>query len=431
MKQRLTQEQKLTWKITQQLSQAIEILQYNGYDLHQFLQEQMSENPLIEVETAGEEQFSSVRRHISSQTSVTFDDFQTSPKSLYDLLKEQIIHFDLSEEQRAALEYGIDSLDERGYLTITLEEWAEGSGTSLEVAEECLRLLQSMDPPGIGARSLQECLKLQLAKKKKSALLIDLIEQHIGWVADHSLNEIAEHYEISLAEAKELINEIQSCQPKPGLLLQQKQSDYIVPDGEVIQEQGTWKVKLYIWNSPSITVNRSYLREDTFDDEARDFAKKYVRHGDWLIRAIETRRVNLLTVFQKIVEKQVSFFHYGPAMLRPLTLQEVADEVNLHVSTVSRAVKDKYLQTPRGVLPVKFFFQQGIHKKDGGQTSAHTTKMLIKELVEEEDPAFPLSDQQISQRLQNGFGIRISRRTVAKYRETLNIPSSFKRKRSI
>lgn len=429
MEQKLTQEQKLTWRMTQQLSQAIEILQYNGYDLHQYLQEQMNENPLIEVETTGEEQFSSIRRRFVSHGTDLPEDFFAPPKSLYDLVKEQMVHYQLTPEQRNILEYGIDSLDERGYLTVSLEEWADHCNSTIHLTEECLHILQSMDPPGIGARSLQECLTLQLIRKQKPEPFIDLVQNHIDWVADHNVGQIAQTYNISQEEAAELIQEIQSLTPHPGLQLQQKKSDYIIPDGEVIREQGIWKVKLYVWNSPRVSIDRSYLVQEQLDQETKEFVNKFIRHGNWLIRALETRRQNLLNVFEKVVEKQVAFFHYGSPMLRPLTLQEVAGEIGLHVSTVSRAVKDKYLQTPHGVFPVKFFFQQGIQKKDGGLASAHSTQVLIRELVAGEDPSSPLSDEQIREKLKKGFGIHISRRTVAKYREFMHIPSSFKRKR--
>ncbi|SES69666.1 RNA polymerase sigma-54 factor [Salinibacillus kushneri] len=426
MKPKLTQEQKLTWKLTQQLGQAIEILQYNGFQLQQFLEEQMKENPLIEIET---ESFTS--DYTRPKQGMGFDEsfWIDEEQDLADYMKEQLIDKDLSPSFREIVEFGIDSLDENGYLTVALTDWQLAFHTGEEMIEEALELIQSLEPAGIGARTLQECLALQLRRKPvPNHLAIDIVTNHLEWVADYRIEEMVLEYGVSEKEIKEAIQDIQALYPKPGILVAGRTSSTIIPDGEVYQSEGTWKVALTKWNRPSVTIYDYSLNQNDLSQEEKEFFQKYTQQGKWLQKALIQRSDSLERVFAAIVKHQILFFDQGPERLKPLVLREIAEELNLHVSTVSRAVKEKYLQTPHGVFPVKFFFQSGL-KSNTGEISAYAIKILIKEMIDYEDKQKPLSDQKISELLKHEFHIEISRRTVAKYRLELKLPSSNRRKR--
>ncbi|MRG84726.1 RNA polymerase factor sigma-54 [Salinibacillus xinjiangensis] len=426
MKPKLTQEQRLSWKLTQQLGQAIEILQYNGYQLNQFLENQMKENPLIEVETEKDVPFEpTLEGHLS------FDEKIFSPESedLASYVRGQLIDKHMTPKMKEAVEFGIDSLDENGYLTVTLSEWQDNVGTDEQTVAEALQLIQSLDPAGIGARRLQECLYLQLKRNPEpNEVTMNLVREHLEWIADYRLDEIMAEYDISESEAIQAIKEVQSLDPKPGTSVAGATSSYIVPDAEVFQEQGMWRISLTKWNRPTVTVHDHYLEVKQIDKKEENFIKKYVQQGKWLQKALQQRYESLEKIFGIIVKRQLAFFDRGPETLKPMVLKDIAADVNLHSSTVSRAVKEKYLQTPHGVFPVKFFFQSGVSTQTGA-VSAYTTKTLIRELIEHEDKAKPLSDQQICEKLQREYHMGISRRTVTKYRLALHLPSSTKRKR--
>ncbi|MBB6453574.1 RNA polymerase sigma-54 factor [Salirhabdus euzebyi] len=427
MKQKLTQEQKLTWKLTQQLGQAIELLQYNGQQLHQFLQEQVKENPFLEVETNVHSSY-----YPPQSGAGDFDEsyYTNEEQNIRIYLKDQLINKDLPKGLKGIVEFGIDSLDDNGYLTLTLSEWAEAVQQEEGDVEQALHIIQGLDPIGVGARSLQECLLLQLsASSNPNEVAIDLITHHIEWVADFRKEAIKKKYQLSSIEIEQVLQEIQSCNPRPGLLMTSSKSDYVIPDGEVLLEQGLWRVYLSKWNSPKISVNEHYLQVEGMEEKDKQFVSSYIKSGNWLKQAVNQRYETMGKVFSTIVKNQVLFFEKGPEIVQPLTLKEIAQEVNLHVSTVSRAIKGKYIQTPHGVYPVKFFLQQGISTKSGGTVSSHSIKVIMKELVGQESKAKPLSDQIIAEQLKQDYDIHISRRTVAKYRMELFIPSSAQRKR--
>ncbi|QHS23235.1 RNA polymerase factor sigma-54 [Virgibacillus sp. MSP4-1] len=426
MKAKLTQEQKLTWKLTQKLGQAIELLQYNGFQLQQFLEKQMKENPLIEVETDRTvPDYTPAKRGMGFDESFWIDNSQ----DLAGYVKEQLLDKELSPAFKQIVEYGIDSLDENGYLTIALTDWQFAFQTDEETIGEALELIQSLDPAGIGARNLQECLALQLYRSSvPNTLAVNIVTNHLEWIADDRMEDLMMEYEVSEAAIEEAIQDIQSLHPKPGILVAGKTSSPIIPDGEVYQSNGVWKVALTGWNSPTITIVDYSLDHSSLSPEERDFFQKYTQEGKWLQKALSQRLDSLDRVFKSIVRRQIAFFDYGPEHMKPLVLREIAEETGLHVSTVSRAVKEKYLQTPHGTYPVKFFFQPGL-QGETGEVSAYAIKHLIKEMISHEDKQKPLSDQKLSEMLKKEFQIEVSRRTVAKYRLALKLPSSSKRKR--
>lgn len=420
MKPQLTQEQKLTWKMTQQLSQAIEILQYNGMELQEFIQQQMQDNPLIDWKR-GELPMSGEAFPASG--------VRQTEQSLREYMYDQMMDIPIEARVRRALEYGVDSLDDNGYLDCDVKEWKDVLQEEEWVVESALSILQTLEPAGVGARDLQECITLQLLRKQEDEQIIHLVQHHLDWVAEQQLPSMMECYGWNEEEVHKAVEVIQACHPRPGLQIAPVQKDYIIPDARVVQREGVWRVELSPLNQPVIQVDQTYAELVTDDEEARMYVQEKYKHAEWLQMAIRQRKEHFHAIVREIIDKQKPFLHNGAVHVQALRMREIATKVDIHVSTVSRAIRNKYVQTPHGIYPLKFFFQQGIKMNNGQETSAHSIKHLLKETIELENVHKPLSDQKIVEKLKSEFGIAISRRTVAKYREELFIPSSSKRKR--
>lgn len=345
---------------------------------------------------------------------------------MYEHLKSQLYTLNVPDELESVVTFGVDSLNDDGYLEIDLKLWAEKCKTTLEKTDQALALIQSLEPAGIGARTLQECIRLQM--KESYPFLEALLLEHLNWVAEENISAISEQYQLTEDKAIVILDQIKSCHPKPGKLLASPSMEYIIPEANIYEENGKWKISFYKWNSPAIVINESYSDLVVNEKEAADYLKDKYKQVDWLKQAISFRSNTLEKVIRNIVEKQQMYFEHGTFMLQPLTLKEIAAELRLHISTVSRAISNKYVQTKHGVIPLKFFLQSGVRQADGQQTSSFVIRQLIFELVKHENKQKPLSDQMIKNRLQDEFGISIARRTVMKYREQLGIAASTKRK---
>ncbi|PAV28607.1 RNA polymerase sigma-54 factor [Virgibacillus profundi] len=425
MKPRLVQEQTLKQKMNQSLLQAIHILQFSSVELIEYIQEISKENPLIE-EVNYDYDIAQYKSSQSNQTSI--GEINQAELTMYDHLKNQLYTLDIPEDIKPIVNYGIDSLNEDGYLTIDMELWAAEFDAEMETVEQALHMIQSLDPIGIGARNLTESIILQLkAQDHHDQFIENLLTEHLEWIAEENIAEIADHYSITEEHAERLIGHIKSCHPKPGQLLAENKAEYIIPEASIYKEEGKWKISFYKWNSPTIEINQAYAGIKDFEKEAADYLKEKYKQINWLNQAISYRTNTLELVIRKIVEKQYMFFEHGTFMLQPLTLREIAVDLDLHISTISRAINHKYVQTKNGVLPIKFFLQSGIRQENGKQTAAFAIKQLIVEMIQHEEA--PLSDEAIKKKLNDEFGITIARRTVMKYREQLNIPSSWKRKK--
>lgn len=422
MKHQLNQEQRLTWKMTQRLSQAIEMLAYNGQDLVRFLQDQAEVNPLIEVSVT-----SPIPKGGQSGSLEFVQSVQE--KSFHDHLQDQLVESAIPSTLLPLVQYGIDSLNDHGYLDITVEEWSKVCGASLTETEEALSFIQSLHPAGVGARSLQECIAIQLKRDQHPMYMIQLVYDHIQWVADQDMESIQDEYGISMEEAKRAIEVIQTCHPRPGIQYSSVKEDYIVPDGEVLKVKGEWVVRLSPWNTPKVVVDEEMYALSNEHQEASAYLEEKYQHAKWLQMAIEQRKQNMKAIMEEIVKRQVPFFEYGAKEMQSLRMREVAEVSGVHVSTISRAVRHKYVQSPQGIVPLRDFFQQGLRMRNGQETSTEAIKHLLKETIRTENKQKPYSDQTLSQMLYDQFGIYISRRTVAKYRESLYIPSSTKRKK--
>ncbi|QHE53528.1 RNA polymerase factor sigma-54 [Pontibacillus sp. HMF3514] len=419
MNQQLTQEQKLTWKMTQKMSQAIEMLTYNGIELNQFLEDQVSDNPLIHIKP----------QDTSFASGAIQPELHRNERSVHQYLHDQLLHISIPSNLKAAVEYGIDSTNDDGYLDLSLQEWQVACNIHEEQANKALEILQSLEPAGIGARTLQECIALQLQRQNAPQYITQIIQEDLQDVAEQNLDAISAKYECTIQEAEHAISLIQSCHPRPALQVAPVKQDYIVPDAKIYKEAGQWRFELSPFNQPSISIEESLLNLTTHDTQAKEYIHEKYQHAQCIQTAILKRTINFSKVLEQIVNRQSPFFEKGYPAMRPLRMREIAEETNIHVSTVSRAVKNKFVQTPQGIVSLKAFFQTGLQAKGGEETSSQSIKQLIKETVQTEDQEKPYSDQALSDRLHREFGIYISRRTVAKYREALHIPSSSKRKK--
>lgn len=423
MRPAIVQEQKLQLKMNQSLIQAIQLLQFSGMEIIDYIRELSKENPLIE-EVNFDYEISSFKQASPSEASI--GEINQAELTMHEQLKSQIYSINVPDCLRKTVLFGIDSLNEDGYLDIDLESWAAQCDKTIDQVEEALRCIQMLDPKGIGARSLQECILLQMPGD--DVFLQELLADHLDWVAEENISEISDHFHLSNEAAETLIKQIQSCHPKPGQLLSTKKTEYVIPEAYIYEEEGNWKISFYKWHSPTIEINESYKNLQVDEKQAADFLKEKSNQINWLKQAIQFRGNTLERVIEKIVEHQRMYFEHGPFMLQPLTLKELASELDMHISTVSRAITNKYVQTKQGIIPLKFFLQPGIKQKDGQQTASYVIKQLIAELIKNENKKKPLSDQAIKARLQKEFGITAARRTVMKYRKQLGIPSSTKRR---
>ena len=411
--------------MTQTLLQSIQLLQYTGIELVEYIQQIAKENPLIE-EINYDEDITPYR--INNTNQVSIGEINQTVESVYDQLKKQLYTLNIPSDLQSVVEFGIDSLNLEGYLDIELETWAEACQTTIEDVKEALTFIQSLEPAGIGARTLSECLYLQLKEKVNEPSMKDLLRDHLEWIADGDVEAISDFYNLDINEVENIIDHIKTCHPKPGLLLETKQPDYILPEANIIKKDGTWKISLYKWNQPKIVIDKSYENLLDIEGETAIYLKEKYRQIDWLNQAITYRTNTLELIIKKIIVKQHLYFEHGHFMLKPLTLREVAEDLDLSISTVSRTISHKYVQTPYGVTPLKFFFQSGLRQHNGQKVSAHAVKKLITEAIRHEDKSKPLSDEAIKNKLREEFGVQIARRTVRKYRTQLKILPSTKRK---
>ncbi len=449
----LEQSQKLI--MTPKLRQAIQLLQYNSLDLNDYLKHKIEENPLLEmesplyeVEKAQElpdererdwkelvEEYDDIsyRQPVDkNKVEYNYEAFTTYTKTLKEYLIEQLNLTIMDDKAYLIGDYIIQNIDENGYMDAKIEEIVEETKSSPEEVEEVLKIIQTFEPLGVGARDLKECLLIQLrAKDDIDPAIIKVIDDHLDDLACNRMVKLAKELNIDISKMQEICDYIRTLEPKPGRAFSDggQHVKYIVPDATIEEIEGEFVIILNDITGPRLNINSYYrnLLKNSPDDKTKDFLSERLDSALWIIKSIEQRRQTIYKVIESILKFQSDFFKKGEKALVPLTLKEVADDIDLHESTVSRATNGKYIQTPKGVYELKFFFSSGLSALDG-EISSTSIKLAIKQLIEEEDPKKPLSDQKISDRLKDK-GYFISRRTVAKYRDELNIPSSSMRKR--
>ncbi len=464
----LRQTQKMV--MTPMLQQAISLLQLSRLEMLQALRQQVEENPVMEevmeeteeldelpeakavaeepvAESNGEgtssdidwesylQDASDYRPSIQREQTDRFDgeSLLTRPSSLQDHLLFQL-HLTAKDPQLLSLgSIIIGDLDDNGYLRSSVDELAPLAGATPQAAEAALRFVQGFDPAGVGARGLRECLLIQLrARPERHDVAEAIVSSHLHELERRQLGRVADALGISLKEVQEAVNVIASLEPKPGKTFGGEEPRYITPDVYILKIDGRFVVTANEDGLPRLRVSPYYReilsKRGLVPREARDYVEEKMRSALWFIRSIEQRKRTLLKVSESLVKFQGDFLDYGISHLRPLTLREVADDIAMHESTVSRVTTSKYVQTPQGLFELKYFFHRGVPSTGGDTVSSLKVKDLVRRYLTGEDSHKPLSDQKIVEILARMHGVEIARRTVAKYRGQLKIPSSNQRR---
>lgn len=475
MEVRLSLRQSQRLVMTPLLQQAIQLLQLSTLELQEALQKELIENPLLEEVTgegaespdeggldpaptvptveAAVPQSASVDSERSDElpfdlTAAIFDEPEErtlvqqeereefpfeqlirSGTTLADHLREQLWLATEDPVARVIGEVIIGNLDEDGYLRVDLAELAELTGSTTEAAQKTLILVQAFDPPGIAARTVQECLLIQLrADPQPDPVAVEIAEQHFGDLERRRYADIARALKLSPDRVLEAVEEIQTLEPKPGRRFTPSDTRYVLPDVFVEKTENGYRVVLNEDGIPRLRVNAQYRRlMRGAGDDARQYVEQKVRSALWFIKSIQQRQRTLLRVTESIVKFQLEFLDRGLPHLRPLALKDVARDIGMHESTVSRVTTNKYVQTARGLFELKFFFHSGIISGNGSMISSVSVKQMLREHIEQESADKPLSDQELAEILKKR-GLSIARRTVAKYREELGLLPSHQRR---
>ncbi|CAA2137030.1 RNA polymerase factor sigma-54 [Hyphomicrobium sp. ghe19] len=481
--------------MTPQLQQAIRLLQLSNLELTEFVDSELERNPLLErddpanakpaddavleraEERAADDRWLDLREPVSDHTGgldVDFgnvfqepgtgepgssaapqtgmswanvsqrmhnggdgdndlEDYVANQVSLRDHLSAQLPLTVNDPVERLIGQYLIDLVDEAGYIPADLEALSQRLGAPLELVESVLGKLQTFDPPGIFARSLAECLALQLKEQNRYDPLMAQLLANLDLLASRNIPALKRAIGIDMDELADMIREIKRLNPKPGLKFGSVQLQPVVPDVIVrAAADGGWHVELNSDTLPRVLVNRSYytrIAKTTTNERDKGYIFDCLQTANWLVKSLDQRARTILKVAEQIVRQQDSFFMYGVQYLRPLNLKVIADAISMHESTVSRVTSNKYIATPRGIFELKYFFTSAIASAaDGEAHSSESVRHRIKQLIDAESADDVLSDDQLVDRLR-GEGIEIARRTVAKYREAMRIPSSVQRRR--
>lgn len=451
----LSQQQKLV--MTQQMQMSVKLLQMSSLELNEYVEKEIEENPLLETEytdktvnkeTSEEIDYKELVKYLEfdnygHESTYRKEDEDVSPfnfisneESLQEYLLRQIGEVNLDIETRKICEYIIENLDEKGYLPDDILQIASELKINKESAEEALEIVQSLDPDGVGARNLGECLKIQLEKKNiYDDNLFLIIDKHLNNIAENKYNVIAKELGINPRKAQEYGDIIKKLEPKPSRgFYTGDETKFIVPDAAIKKINDEFFIIMNESSTPKLSINSTY--KDIINDkksenaETQEYVKSKLNSAMFLLKSIEQRKSTLYSVLKEIVDYQREYFDNGSKYLKPMTLKDIADKINMHESTVSRAIREKYIYTDNGIVKIKDLFTAAIQnaKISEGDLSSIAVKESIKELIDNENKVSPLSDQKISEIL-NSKGMNISRRTVAKYREEMNIKASSKRKR--
>lgn len=462
----IEQTQKLI--MTPELRQAITVLQLSSLELAKYIEQQLQENPLLELrdddaekaaelvdkgkpEKAGEEKkeydldwelyfqdssdlgFTRQERRWE-QTEYSYENFLSQAPTLSEHLLSQLFLSNCTNREQSIAEYLIGNLDDKGYIRVSPEEVSARLKASESEVAGVLNLIQSFDPPGVGARNLEECLMIQFNSLGiENKIVKKLIENHLEDLAKGKISRIAHELGATVQDVQKAADMLKTLDPKPGRnFANPNDNRYIIPDIVLEKVEGEYVILVNDVITPRITINSTYRsvlsKDKSCDMQTRRFVESKLNAAVWLIRSIEQRRLTLYKVADCLVEMQRGFLDNGIKHLKPLNLKNVAERVGLHESTVSRATSNKYIQTPQGVFEMKHFFSTGLNNVAGSTTSSECIKKMLQEIIAGEDCRIPLTDQKISETFKEK-GIKISRRTVAKYRDELNIPAIGKRKR--
>lgn len=454
-------ETKLKQILAPQLIQSLRLLQMPILRLEQVIRQELSTNPLLEEMEPGEETASVAEDQEETPLDpqldkINWDDYlgdendipfreekdngekrwERTPvleKTLYDHLIEQLHFSRLDEEDARIGEYIIGNINENGYLVCSPEEVASALDVSIEKVSKVLSLIQTFDPPGVGAKDLRESLLIQLRQKKfEDTLAYRIVRDHINELEKKSLSQLSRILGTSFEEVQKAMDFIRTLNPQPAMGRFSRPATPVVPDLIVEKIGDEFVVYHNDKNIPRLRINPTYrnlLKKDKSNSsETKKYIKDKLDQAKWLLNSINQRRSTMIKVMEKIVEEQKDFFERGPTFLKPLRMETIADRVGMDVSTISRVSNSKYVQTPQGVFEIRYFFNTGVSKENGEELSKRNVKRIIEEFIKKEDPAKPLSDQELFSLLKKE-GINIARRTVSKYREELKIlPARFRKR---
>ena len=459
--------------ITPQLQQAIKLLQLTRVELVDLIQDEIRENPLLEVSEADEEDegkrelqsesvaqkektsevkgegegnddfdwenyienynIASYRSSADSDDKPSFENFIFKKTTLVDHLMWQLRLAACSEEEERVGAWIIGNIDEDGYLKASAEEIAREAGTTEQCAEEVLKRIQQFDPVGVGARDLMECLLLQLKDlEERDPIAEQIVNHYLPHLKNRNFQFIGKKLGVSPDRVMESVKLISEMEPKPGRAFGDDEAHTIIPDVFVYKIEGDYVVALNEDEVPRLKISALYRNILSNQTGAREEDRKYIqdklKSAAWLIKSIYQRQKTIYKVAESIVKFQSEFLDKGVHYLRPMVLRDVADDIQMHESTISRATNNKYVHTPQGIFELKFFFNNSISSIRGEDFASESVKNLIKEIIAHENPRNPFSDEKIAKVLR-GYNINIARRTVAKYRESLRILSSNERRR--
>ncbi|WP_027835545.1 RNA polymerase factor sigma-54 [Maritalea myrionectae] len=487
---RLDIRQSQTLALTPQLMQSIKLLQLSHTELSQFVEEELMRNPLLDRDDGGEERtveeepaakaddravdVSSRGEQLGSAVSVAqemdtdvanlypeqvgqdslsqslswpegkhtsggqetgdFEQFAAGEKSLNDHLIEQISLILSHPGDMLIASALIENLNETGYVDVPLDQIADQLGTELGHVEAVLEAVQGCDPLGIFARDLTECLAIQLREKDRLDPMMQMLLDNLDLLAAHKITELQKLLGADAEDLGDMLAEIRRLDPRPGRAFEGSNVQAIVPD--VFVRQGNskeWVIELNQEVLPKVLINRTYLASVSASakkGEDKTYLSECLQTANWLTKSLDQRAQTILKVTKEIVRQQDGFLHHGVSQLRPMTLKMVAEEIEMHESTISRVTSNKYVSTPRGLFELKYFFTSAIHSASGeADHSAESVKYRIKQLIDAEDPRKILSDDKIAAILNDEQSMNVARRTVAKYREAMNIASSVIRRR--
>jgi RNA polymerase sigma-54 factor len=459
--------------LTPSLLQKIELLQLNKLELQEMLNQELMENPLLEEvvepevpkdpslddraadaapepepapEAGVRDSFEEIdfryffdeyldtgykNREVEDSERPSFEAFLTRPPSLEDHLTWQLGLTEVKPRIAQIAEHIIGNLNEDGYLLLTMEELCQNTGCTPEEAEEALKVVQSFDPTGVAARDLRECLALQLAAVGLAdSLPMKIVKEHLPLLENHKFKEIANRTDSSFEEVLRAVDTIKHLIPKPGLRYNSQNATYVQPEMTIAKVNDEYVILQNDEGMPQLRLNAGYkdlLKSNGVSGETRTFLREKFRSAVDLLRSVNQRKQTIYKVCVAIVNRQREFLERGPVALRPMLIKDVANELGVHSSTISRVVTNKYVDTPQGVMELRKFFTMGVENPDGEELSIVQVKLKIKKLIENENRSKPYSDNQIGQLLHRD-NVFITRRTVAKYREQMQIPGSRERK---
>jgi RNA polymerase sigma-54 factor len=435
-------KQQLT--LTPRLQQSVKLLQLSALECVQELHQAIAQNPFLEESAEGTESsqaeesaadenapdldFSSPGSGSNGEDAPDWTEWTASPSTLHDSLREQLLLLGLTERDYVLANLIIDALDDDGFLRQPLEEFAaQAPGAEPGELETALRIVQTLEPSGVAARDLGECLSLQLQGLERGLpgreLALNIVQSKLELLAARDNTRLLETFGCSEDKLREAMELIRSLDPRPGSKVGTFEPRALVPDVIVRKDKKRWLVSVNAAIYPRIRVNQQYA--DYFR-QARDgettLLAQHLQEARWLVRNLEQRFLTIQRVAEAVVARQKNFFEYGDLAMRPLTLREIADELNLHESTVSRATSHKFMATPRGVVAFKRFFSRQLATTSGGSCSATAIRALLREFIAAEDRRNPLSDVQLTELLSER-GVKVARRTVTKYRRSMQLPA--------